>query len=386
LERESQEENMKRKSKILSAMDCKEKASKYTNRTKFKIGDISAYRMAKKLNIFDEICAHMENPNKVRFMSDGELIEYARPFASIKQLKRDNRGVYRGIVARNIQEKAFSHMEDGGYTCYPWTDEELALEASKSICRGHFQSNSSNAYQVAKRRGILDKICAHMESRHTIWDYYKLKIEASLHTSRVSFQKNSKGAYMSATNMGILDEICSHMEYICYPWTDEELAEEALKYVYRSDFYKYGEGAYHVASNRGILEELCKHMKPSLSSSLPEREIYAAVKELFPLAKKLRDRKVKIEDKPHIKGFDIDIFIPELNLGIEYDSKRFHSFEYMRKDRFKKLWSDEDIRNYHEIKDAWFTTKGIKILHIKEEDWLADEQACIDKCLEFLKS
>ena len=41
----------------------------------------------------------------------------------------------------------------------------------------------------------------------------------------------------------------------------------------------------------------------------------------------------------------------------------------MRNDKGKKLWSDEDIRNYHEIKDAWFATKGIKILHIKEEEW-----------------
>lgn len=57
----------------------------------------------------------------------------------------------------------------------------------------------------------------------------------------------------------------------------------------------------------------------------------------------------------------------------------------MRKDRFKKLWSDDDIRSYHEIKDGWFMfSKGIKILHIKEVDWIKDKQTCIRKCLEFL--
>ena len=56
----------------------------------------------------------------------------------------------------------------------------------------------------------------------------------------------------------------------------------------------------------------------------------------------------------------------------------------MRRDSHKKLWSDEDIRNYHEIKDSWFASNGIQILHIKEEDWIQDKEACIKKCLDFL--
>src|SRR5208283_2181350 len=103
----------------------------------------------------------------------------------------------------------------------------------------------------------------------------------------------------------------------------------------------------------------------------------AIIRTFFSSARTLRDRKVKIKGKPYMKGFQIDIFIPELNLGIEFDGKRWHSFEQMRKDKRKAKWSDDDIRNYHEIKDAWFATKGITILHIKEEDWLKDKQACI---------
>ena len=56
----------------------------------------------------------------------------------------------------------------------------------------------------------------------------------------------------------------------------------------------------------------------------------------------------------------------------------------MRKDKSKKNWPDEAIQNYHQIKDAHFLSKGIKILHIKEENWNKDGQACIYKCLEFL--
>ena len=57
----------------------------------------------------------------------------------------------------------------------------------------------------------------------------------------------------------------------------------------------------------------------------------------------------------------------------------------MRKDSKKKKWSDEDVRNYHEIKDSsLMNCHGVRVLHIKEEDWKLDKQACIDKCLQFL--
>ncbi len=94
--------------------------------------------------------------------------------------------------------------------------------------------------------------------------------------------------------------------------------------------------------------------------------------------------KVKIPNKSYIKGFEIDIFVPELNKGIEFDGKYHHSFEYMRVDPKRAKWSDNDIHNYHEIKDAWFASKGIQILHIKEEDWNKNKELCVKRCLKFL--
>ena len=91
---------------------------------------------------------------------------------------------------------------------------------------------------------------------------------------------------------------------------------------------------------------------------------------------------VKIKNRPNIHGFEIDVFVPRLNKGIEYDGSWPHSFEGLKRGRSK--WSDDDIQNYHKLKDDWFASKGIKILHIKEKDWKKDKQACIDKCLKFL--
>ena len=119
--------------------------------------------------------------------------------------------------------------------------------------------------------------------------------------------------------------------------------------------------------------------------SKAEKELFAAIKQIYSSTKKLRS---KVEDqlRPYIKRFEADIYVPELNKGIEFDGKYYHSFECMRLDKSKKKWSDDDIHNYHEIKDAHFASKGIQILHIKEEDWNIDKEVCIKRCLDFLSS
>lgn len=118
--------------------------------------------------------------------------------------------------------------------------------------------------------------------------------------------------------------------------------------------------------------------------SLPETVLFDSIKEKYPSTKRLRECNVKIKDKPHIKGFEIDIFIPHLNKGIEFDGKYWHSYKGLRRSRGH--WPDEDVLNYHEIKDKYYLSKGIKILHVREIDWIIDSKSCIDKCLLFLES
>lgn len=103
---------------------------------------------------------------------------------------------------------------------------------------------------------------------------------------------------------------------------------------------------------------------------------------MYPKIVKLKDYKVKIEGKPHIKRFEIDIFVPELNKGIEFDGIYWHSIAGLKRSR--KHWPLEDLENYHQIKDTYFLGKGIKILHIKEQDWLKNKEECVKKCFQFL--
>jgi very-short-patch-repair endonuclease len=265
-----------------------------------------------------------------------------------------------------------------------WTEKKIQEEALKYNSKLEFRLGSKTAYEWARKKKIVDLVCKHMTGGRFFWTEALLVVEALKYKTRAEFGRCSP-AYQAAHHKGILDDICTHMRRDIIYWTNESLQIEALKYKTRLEFKK-GSSGYDIAILRGILNQICSHMKPSVGTSLPERELLNTIKQKYSSAKSLMDRKVKINNKPYIKGFQIDIFIPELNKGIEFDGKYHHAFEQMRKDPKRSKWSDKDIRNYHNLKDSWFASKGIQILHIKEEDWNKDKEGCIKRCFEFLSA
>jgi hypothetical protein len=353
-------------------------ALKYKTRTDFMIGSRGAHKAAKRLGIFNQACAHMESVYE--YWNLEKLQKEVLRYTTRAEFQKGSSGAYDYALRHKLLELVCSNMK---LTYTYWTLEMLQKEALTYETRDDFAKNSPNAYMSATRKNVIDQICSHMTAVRKTWTPENLKLEALLYTSRVSFQKGSGSAYLSALNTDILDEICAHMEYICYPWTDEELAEEALLYNTRSDFAK-NSSAYSVASDRGILNSICTHMKLSTNTSSPERSLLNAIKESFPEASKLWDRQIKINGKSHIKGFELDIYIPELNMAIEHDGNYWHSYEGLKRSR--PHWPDEDVRNYHQIKDEWFSSKGIAILHVNGDFWLENPKACLKKCLDFLNN
>lgn len=58
---------------------------------------------------------------------------------------------------------------------------------------------------------------------------------------------------------------------------------------------------------------------------------------------------------------EIDIYLPELNIGFEFNGIWWHS------DRYKDKW-------YHKKKTDYFKNLGIRIFHIWEDDWVNNEK------------
>jgi hypothetical protein len=266
-----------------------------------------------------------------------------------------------------------------------WNLQKIQEKALPFRTRKSFAMNEKRAYSAACRLKIIHIVCSHMDSPKTkAWTMEELREEASKYKTKKDFENNSKLAYASAQKRKLLGQVCQHMIPQRKYWDQESLKREALKYNCKNDFLINSNSAYQIACKRNVLDQICQHMINSATLSFYEQDLFNLIKERYPKTQKFRDRKVEIANKPHIKGFDIDIYVPELRKGIEFDGKYYHSFGGLK--RARPNWPDEDLRNYHQIKDEYFENKGIELLHITEEEWLKDVKQSLHKALDFLKN
>lgn len=274
-----------------------------------------------------------------------------------------------------------SHMDIPLNEAYSF--EEIKSMVSKCKKRSDFEKLNAGAYHAAKRRPDFEEICANMDVPMTeAYSLEEIIAESSKHKTPSAFKKSNPSIYNAARKRYDFSKICSHMDHSNNEsWSREELDAEVLPHSTVNAFRKSNPTAYHAASKRSDFEDILKNLKRLGTISDSEIELFDIIKQIHPTAQKLRSR-VNILDKPHIHRFDIDIYVKELSLGIEFDGSYWHSFEGLKRSRPK--WPDEDLCNYHSLKDGHFLSKGIQILHIRWEDWIADKQACIQRCLDFL--
>ena len=94
--------------------------------------------------------------------------------------------------------------------------------------------------------------------------------------------------------------------------------------------------------------KLCTICNPiGNSTSFLENELFTYIKSIYggKIIQSYRD------------GLEIDIYLPDLNLGFEFNGLFWHSENYRDK-------------NYHIGKTEYFYKRGIRIIHIWEDDWV----------------
>ena len=69
---------------------------------------------------------------------------------------------------------------------------------------------------------------------------------------------------------------------------------------------------------------------------------------------------IMINDRTTIGPYEIDIYLPELKLGFEYNGLYWHS---------EKLPKKENAHNYHKFKADLCDARGITLINIFEDDW-----------------
>lgn len=140
-----------------------------------------------------------------------ECRKLALKYTSRWALGKEHPTAYSTIHSNGWDKELFSHMIRPVW--FTWTESKLRKEAKKYLTRKDFIVGSKSAYESARKRGLLDKICRHMTAgnRKSKWIKSACEYQAKKYSSRSQFQYGSPSAYEAARVSGWLDDICTHM-------------------------------------------------------------------------------------------------------------------------------------------------------------------------------
>lgn len=125
----------------------------------------------------------------------------------IKQIGRKDKGL--GTLLNK------SNGGEGNQSVNIWTEKELINEALKYKTKGEFYLKNRGAYKSAARRGLLEKICSHMQVIYeqnsfklTKENCYKVALEFN---RKKDLMKHKKSVYNKIIKNGWQDLCFSHM-------------------------------------------------------------------------------------------------------------------------------------------------------------------------------
>jgi len=225
-------------------------AKKYKHRRKFEKGSGGAYKYAKRHNILDEVCSHME-VQRIRWTKESchkEAVKYE----TRNDFKKACIGAYNYARYNNYIDEVCSHMFSGKVT--RWTKATCHTEALKFETRSAFK-DSTPAYYYARNNNLLDEVCSHMTTP-TVWTDATCHAEALKFETRTYFKEGNGGAYNYATRNNITDEVCSHM-------VDVRTCDGDMVYLWRvpnTNIYKIGVSSVRLGDTRikDVAKELDK--------------------------------------------------------------------------------------------------------------------------------
>lgn len=262
-----------------------------------------------------------------------------------------------------------------------WTLELVREQASRFDSRIAWKKGHEPSYAAAVRKGWLEEACLHMGSKATEkWTDSSILKESSKFSNVKEWRTKSPKSYDAACKKGIVRKISSKMAKDVRAWSDSEILEDAKKHTSKTVWAR-SSSAYVLAKIRGIFDIATAHMTQVCGTSRHEKDILSLVKENFPKAHTAFFNNKKTDEFPFSK-IQLDIYVPEIRKGIEFDGTYWHSFEGLK--RGKPKWKDEDLTRYHDIKDRFFQKSGIEVMHVKEAEWTSDRHGCIKKINDFL--
>lgn len=305
------------------------------------------------------------------------VLAEARHFSSKIQWKEASPSSYKKARIAGWLDEASAHMEPLWEK--KWDEEKVTEVAKQYPTQKDWVKNSPSSYAAAVRMSIVGHATTHMTklTQRNKWTHDTVAVEMNRHRSRAEWAKKSPGSYEAAKRLGIEPVQPKLWDK---KWNKESILENAKGYQNIAGWINENQGAYKAAVSLGVVEEATAHMKVLGGRSTSEDDMMTMIRSKFPKAQKIS---MSNKDERFVaQRFHLDVYVPDLKKGVEFDGDYWHSPKGLKRGR--PSWTDEQIENYHELKDAFFRSRNIEVLHVKEQDWLSDKDRCIDEIFKFL--
>jgi hypothetical protein len=283
-------------------------------------------------------------------------VEYASQAKTIKEKKKETclekYGVEYSLQSNTVREKIKQTCLEKYGTEYASQSEIVKTKVKKTNLEKFGVEQSFQAKEVREK------------SKHTILEKYGTKHISQSETIKEKHRSKFWNTFCSNLKERNIVPLFSEKEYVndtgrkfkCLICGKEFVSEGTCDY---KKYHKNQNGTYTKLQTKHIF---CPHcFKAPISKK--EKEVLEFVKLIYHGEVVENDRKI-------LEGKELDIFVPSLNLAIEFDGKYWHSLE--------------SIKEKDERKNQLCEEKGIKLLRIKEEDWNTNREEVEKRIKNFL--
>ncbi len=128
----------------------------------------------------------------------------------------------------------------------------------------------------------------------------------------------------------------------------------------------------HIPSGEIFIDHVACGRMPIYRNSNDSKWISMAEKEVADFIEDNYEGILIRSNRKLVKGFEIDIYLPELNLAIEYNGLKWHSESHGK------------TRGYHLYKTEELEKQNIRLIHIFEDEWLYNKEIIKSKLLNLI--
>lgn len=233
------------------------------------------------------------------------------------------------------------------------------------------------SYAQAQRKGLIETVAPHFVSKRPTRTKEECLESARKYKNSKEWQSRDPRTYQYQNRQGWTQEITSQVfrqPLWSRKWDRQQVFKTAKECQTMTDMENRFPGAYDAARRLGIFDELKKILVPVAGSSLLERDVLEWCRSIFIDTEIIHKRQISSKGMRR----EIDIYMPQINAGIEVDGGYWHG-EWLIKQGKSPVQK-------HKEKDDFFQGLGISILHISEDEWKKGRSLAERKIIEFIKS